>query len=253
MPEARALTALPPPPPDPSNRVADSAEAAVFGKARVFDARFSANGKVACATCHLPDRQFQDGLPLGKGVGTRGRRTIPIAGMAYAPFLFWDGRKDSLWAQALGPMESVVEHGGDRTQYARVVAQTYARTYEALFGPLPDLSRLPDHAGPVDDKTAAAAWTAMPGADRTAVTVIFANMGKAIAAYERTIQPQTTRFDRYAAAVGTGAEAGILTDQERAGLAIFVGKGECTNCHNGPLLTDNHPPQHRGSCGGWHA
>jgi len=44
---------------------------------------------------------------------------MPIAGMAHTPFLFWDGRKDSQWAQALGPLESPVEHGGNRTQIER--------------------------------------------------------------------------------------------------------------------------------------
>jgi cytochrome c peroxidase len=235
-----ALTSLPPLPPDPSNRVADDPDAAALGEKLFFDTRFSSNGKVACATCHQPDRQFQDDLPLARGVGTTGRRTMPIAGMAYAPFLFWDGRKDSLWAQALGPLESAVEHGGDRTQYARLVSENYAAEYEQIFGPLPDLSRLPDHAGPVADSAAAAAWNGMTESEREAVSGVFANIGKAIAAYERTILPQTTRFDLYAAAVGAGDAAGILTDEERAGLAIFVGKGECTNCHNGALLTDNH-------------
>lgn len=234
-----SLNALPPLPPDPSNRVADDAAAADLGRAIFFDARFSANGKVACATCHLPDRQFQDDLPLARGVGTTGRRTMPIAGMAYAPFLFWDGRKDSLWAQALGPLESAVEHGGDRMQYARLVAEHYAGPYEALFGPLPDLDGLPDHAGPVADPAAAAAWDGIPAAKRAEATAIFANMGKAIAAYERTIQPPQTRFDVWVASPEF-PEEGSLSGNEIAGLRLFVGKGECVNCHNGPLLTDNH-------------
>lgn len=234
-----SLDALPPLPPDPSNRVADDPAAADLGRAIFFDARFSANGKVACATCHLPDRQFQDDLPLAHGVGTTGRRTMPIAGMAYAPFLFWDGRKDSLWAQALGPLESAVEHGGDRTQYARLVAKHYAGLYEALFGPLPDLNGLPDHAGPVADPAAASAWDGMPEAKRAEVTTVFANMGKAIAAFERTILPPQTRFDAWVASPEF-PHAGSLSGDEIAGLRLFVGKGECVNCHNGPLLTDNH-------------
>lgn len=234
-----SLAALPPLAPDPSNHVADDPVAADLGRAIFFDVRFSANGKVACATCHLPDRQFQDDLPRAQGVGTTGRRTMPIAGMAYAPFLFWDGRKDSLWAQALGPLESAVEHGGDRTQYARLIVANYAAPYEALFGPLPDLSSLPDHAGPVADPAAAAAWDDMPEAKRDAVTSVFANMGKAIAAYERTILPMQTRFDAWVASPEF-PQTGILSDDEIAGLRLFVGKGECVNCHNGPLLTDNH-------------
>ncbi|WP_082483628.1 cytochrome-c peroxidase [Rubellimicrobium mesophilum] len=234
-----SLEALPPLPADPSNRVADDPRAAELGRALFFDTRLSANGEVACATCHLPDRQFQDDLPLGHGIGQTGRRTMPIAGMAYAPFLFWDGRKDSLWSQALGPLESAVEHGGDRTQYAHLVAERYATEYEAVFGPLPDLTMLPPHAGPVADPVVAAAWEALPEDRREAVTTVFADMGKAIAAYERTILPSETRFDAWVAS-DAFPKAGLLSEDEIAGLRLFLGEGECVNCHNGPLLTDNH-------------
>jgi cytochrome c peroxidase len=235
-----SLAELGPLPPDPSNRVADDPRAVDLGRAIFSDTRFSANSMVSCASCHLPDRQFQDDLPQGRGVGTTGRRTMPIAGMAYSPFLFWDGRKDSLWSQALGPMESPVEHGGDRTQYAHLIAATYSGPYEALFGALPDLDHLPSRAGPVDDPAAAAAWQEMRDEDRMAVSVVFANVGKSIAAFERTIEPTPTRFDAYAAAMSTGTGDDILTDDEIAGLRLFIGKGECVNCHNGPLLSDNH-------------
>jgi len=129
-----SLSALPP---DPSNKVADDARALALGQKLFFDTRLSSTGKVACATCHLPHQGFQDSQPLGKGVGTTTRRTMPIAGTAYSPWLFWDGRKDSQWAQALGPLESPVEHGGSRTQYAHLIAQHHRSEYEALFGPLP--------------------------------------------------------------------------------------------------------------------
>jgi cytochrome c peroxidase len=235
-----ALDALPPLPADPSNRVADDPRAADLGRALFFDTRLSADGQVACATCHLPERQFQDDVPLARGVGMTTRRTMPIAGMAHSPFLFWDGRKDSLWSQALGPLESPVEHGGTRTQYAHLIAQHHRERYEAVFGPLPDTDHLPPQAGPVEDPEAAKAWMAMPETDREAVNRVFANIGKAIAAFERTIVPTPTRFDAYASALGSSGGAGILTEEEVAGLRLFIGKGECINCHNGPLLTDNH-------------
>ncbi len=235
-----ALSELGPVPQDPSNRVADDPRAVDLGRAIFSDTRFSANGAVSCASCHLPDRQFQDDLPLGRGVGTTGRRTMPIAGMAHSPFLFWDGRKDSLWSQALGPMESAVEHGGDRTQYAHLIATAYQEPYEALFGALPELDHLPRKAGPVQDPDATAAWQEMREEDRKAVSEVFANIGKAIAAFERTINPASTRFDAYVAALSTGSGADILTGDEIEGLRLFIGKGECVNCHNGPLLSDNH-------------
>jgi cytochrome c peroxidase len=235
-----ALDALPSLPADLSNRVADDPLAAELGRALFFDVRLSANGQVACASCHLPERQFQDDVPLARGVGMTTRRTMPIAGMAHSPFLFWDGRADSLWAQALGPLESPVEHGGNRTQYAHVIAEHYRERYEAVFGPLPETGTLPPQAGPVADPDAARAWKTMPEADREAVNRVFANIGKAIAAFERTIKPAPTRFDAYASALGSGRSTNIFTEDEIGGLRLFIGKGECVNCHNGPLLTDNH-------------
>jgi cytochrome c peroxidase len=232
-------------PPDPSNKVADDPRAVAMGQQLFFDTRLSSNGKVACATCHLPEQGFQDSKALGQGVGTTTRRTMPIAGMAYSPWLFWDGRKDSLWAQALGPLESPVEHGGSRTQYAHVLAQQYRAQYEALFGRLPDLSdtaRFPASAGPVADLAARSAWERMAPADRVAISRIYANQGKAIAAYERQIVPGPSRFDQYVAALlkgDTAAMRAALAPDEVAGLRLFVGKAQCINCHNGPLLTNN--------------
>lgn len=212
-----SLTELEPLPPDPTNRVADDPRAVALGQRLFFDTRLSSNGKVSCATCHMPEREFQDGMPLAKGVGTTGRRTMPVAGTAYAPFLFWDGRKDSLWSQALGPLESPVEHGGTRAQYAQVIAANYRPQYEQIFGPMPDLSQ------------------------RDGVTAVFVNIGKSIAAYERRIQYGPSRFDRYVDALANDGRApkDVLSGEETAGLRLFLGKANCTQCHNGPLLTNN--------------
>ena len=232
---------LEPVPVDPSNRVADDLRAADLGQRLFFDTRLSANGAVSCATCHLPDREFQDGKPLGVGVGTTDRRTMPVAGTAYAPFLFWDGRKDSQWAQALGPLESPVEHGGTRAQYAHVVAAHYRLEYEAIFGVLPDLDSIPPTAGPVHESKAAEAWRGLTDRQRDDVTQIFVNIGKAIAAYERRIQYGPSRFDTYVERlVETGrAPENVLTREEISGLRLFLGKASCTNCHNGPLFTNH--------------
>jgi cytochrome c peroxidase len=231
--------------PDPSNRVSEDPRAARLGHQLFFDTRFSANGKVACATCHKPELGFQDGLPRGVGIGVMNRRTMPIAGTAYSPWLFWDGRKDSQWAQALGPMESPIEHGGNRTMYAHLIAKHYAADYTAIFGPLPDLGdarRFPASAGPVDDPSARAAWNGMAREDRASVTRIYANMGKSIAAYERKITPGPSRFDAFAEAVGRGdarAADSSMTADEQEGLRLFIGRAECIKCHNGPLFTNN--------------
>ncbi len=233
---------LPPLPPDPSNQYGDDPRAAALGQKLFFDTRFSANGQVSCGTCHIPELGFQDGLPLAQGVGTTTRRTMPIAGTAYSPWLFWDGRKDSQWAQALGPMESPVEHGGNRTYYAHLIDEYYRAEYEAIFGPMPDVSRLPRNAGPVADLEAKTAWEAMTAEDRENVTRIYANMGKAIAAYERLILPGPSRFDTYAQALMEGEAATMqaaFTPDEAAGLRLFIGEAQCVKCHNGPLFTNN--------------
>jgi cytochrome c peroxidase len=171
---------------------------------------------------------FQDGLPQAKGVGLAKRRTQPLVGVAYGPWYFWDGRKDSLWAQALSPLEGATEHGGNRYQYARIISDFYAADYTALFGPLPQIDWTRSYAShsPTDQK---------------AITLVFVNMGKALEAYERTLLPKPSRFDQYAEAVllNDSAKAkAMFADEQVAGLKLFMGKGNCTVCHNGPLFTD---------------
>ncbi|MBV5343850.1 cytochrome-c peroxidase, partial [bacterium] len=184
------IGSLPALPPDSSNAFADNPQAAVLGHKLFFDSRFSSNGEVSCASCHQPELMFTDGLPLAEGVGTTTRKTMTIIGTAYSPWQFWDGRKDSQWAQALGPLESAVEHGSTRMQYVRLIDEFYRDEYESIFGPLPDFSdfeRFPASAAPVDDPAIRAAWEMMAQDDRDAVTQVYVNMGKAIAAYERLI------------------------------------------------------------------
>lgn len=212
-----SLASLGPLPPDHSNKYADMPAAVQFGARLFFDTTLSGNGRVSCATCHSPDRNFQDDLALGKGVGTADRRTMPVAGTANSPWQFWDGRADSQWAQALGPLESAVEHGGHRAQYAHMMRNKYRREYEAVFG-------------------------MAPGAESD-VNRVFANIGKAIAAFERRIVFTPARFDRYVAAELSGqthTDSSRLTADEVAGLRLFVGKANCSTCHNGALFTDDH-------------
>ena len=228
-------------PADPSNRYADNPEAAELGRALFFDQRMSANGEVACASCHDPDHAFTDDRPVGVGIGKGGRRTMPIRPAAYVTWQFWDGRADSLWAQALGPIENPVEHGFTRMEVAHLVSEQYRGPYEALYGPLPDLadvSRFPRRASPLGDGQARAAWAAMREADRRLVDLVFANFGKSIAAFERTLELQPTRFDDYLAGVFGEGEPIELTPDERGGLQLFMGRGQCLQCHNGPLLTN---------------
>jgi len=238
-----SLASLGPLPADPSNRHADDPRAAALGHRLFFDTRFSGDGTVSCATCHLPARDFQDDRALAQGMGTTNRRTMPIAGTARSPWMFWDGRSDSQWSQALGPLESPVEHGGNRARYAHLVAEAYRAEYEAVFGALASLDGVPRDAGPVEHEAWRRAWERLPERRREDVSRIYANIGKAIAAYERTIAHAPSRFDRWVEAelAGRPHTAGsAMTRDEVAGLRLFIGKGSCINCHNGPLFTDDH-------------
>jgi cytochrome c peroxidase len=238
-----SLSSLGPLPADPSNRVADNPLAAALGEKLFFDETLSSTGKVSCASCHLPDKDFQDSRPLAHGVGTTARRTMPIAGTAYGPWFFWDGRRDSQWSQALGPLESAVEHGGTRTRYAHVVARRHRASYEQVFGKLPHLDSLPMDAAPVDDPALRGAWNKIPAARQVQITQVYANIGKAIAAYERQITFTPSRFDRWAEAELAGRtpdSASTLSRDEVAGFKLFIGKASCANCHNGPRFTDDH-------------
>ena len=209
-----SLAALPELPPDPTNAVADDPRAAEFGRQLFFDTRFSRSGNISCATCHQPERRFTDGLPKGVAIGVSRRHTPSIVGTAYSPWLYWDGRRDSQWAQALVPLEDPDEHGSNRLTVVAIVVDdnNYWKQYRELFG------------------------------EATEADAMFANIGKAIAAFERTLMPTASRFDDYVDAVVADDKARqreLFSDVEVRGLRLFIGTANCTQCHNGPLLTNN--------------
>ncbi|MBZ9742548.1 MULTISPECIES: cytochrome-c peroxidase [unclassified Mesorhizobium] len=237
-----ALNTLPALKPDTTNRFADMPAAAALGSTLFFDVGMSHDGTVSCSTCHKIDRQFQDDLPQAVGVGRTNRRTMPLAGVARDPWFFWDGRRDSLWAQALTPLENPLEQAGNRTAYAHYMKARFGERYDRIFGPLPDFSGIPPNASPLGSDAEKAAWNAMSDTQRDAVNRVYANIGKAIAAFERSIEPAPTRFDRFALDLSTGAEPkgdAIFSREEILGLKLFIGKANCVTCHNGPRFTDN--------------
>ena len=210
------LGSLPPLPPNPSNMFADNPDAAQLGEKLFFDERFSANQSVSCATCHHPALHFTDGEPVAFGLREGTRNTPTLIGIAYSPWFFWDGHKDSLWSQALEPLETDVEHGLSREEVVErfIADQEYKETYQGMVG-------------------------ADPGYQD--VTEVFVHLGKLIAAYERTLLPTPTRFDHYVAGIlGQNNELmDHLTEEERAGLDLFINKGKCIDCHNSALLTNH--------------
>lgn len=243
-----SIDALPEAPLDPSNRLAADLRAARLGHRLFFDPGLSRNGRISCATCHDPARHFTDGRPTALGLGPGARNTPTVVGAAHAPWQFWDGRRDSLWAQALAPMETLHEMGGTRIEVARLVTGSprYRTAYEEVFGPAPDFSderRFPVRASPFGDEEARRAWSRMSPEARREVNVAFANAGKAIAAYERRLGPGRSRFDAFVARETAGDAAGaaeLLSEEEAAGLRLFLdaSRTQCLRCHNGPLLTN---------------
>lgn len=242
------LSPLPPPPDDPTNAYDTSEAAARLGQFLFFDRRLSGSGEVACATCHVPERGWSDGKPLGEATGKLERNTMTLWNAAYGRWFFWDGRADSLWAQALHPLEDAREHAGNRLAYAHLVHRDpdLRRAYVEVFGELPDLAdgeRFPAAARPVPgdpEHPQARAWEAMDRADRAAADRVFANLGKALAAYERKLVSREAPFDRFVRELRetTPARSSAMPESAQRGLKVFLGRGRCHMCHSGPNFTD---------------
>jgi cytochrome c peroxidase len=184
---------------------AHSAEREALGRMLFFDPRLSGSGWISCASCHNPSLSWGDGLPraIGHGMQTLGRRTPTILNLAWSPALFWDGRADTLEAQALGPIQAAGEMNLDlETMVKRVNA---IEGYRALFA------------------------RAYPGEAVGAGTV-----AKAIATFERGVVSGDAPFDRWLA----GDESAISTDAKR-GFVVFNTKAGCAKCHGGWRFTDD--------------
>lgn len=243
------LGPLPATPGDPTNAWADDPAAAWFGRYLFYDPRLSGTGTFACSTCHDPGQGWGDGLALSEAAGTTGRHAPTLWNAGHQRWTYWDGRCDSLWCQAAGPIEAENEMAGSRVGLAHAIADNadLREGYEALFGPIPDLSdasRFPPRARPVPDEPDHAdhlTWQAMSAADQQTATAIFVNTTKAIGAFERTIRTAESPVDRYVAAFSAGDTVvmdAALSDEAEAGLMLFVGEGQCHLCHSGPLLSN---------------
>ena len=209
---------LPPVPPDPTNRWADDAAAAHLGHLLFFDVGLSATQTVNCATCHAPAYGFSDRRALAVGVGTGTRHSMTVLNAAHQRWFTWDGRADTLWSQATQPFESPAEMATPR---ATVLAHV------------------------LEDPELLEAWTRAFGgppavATRNEVDASFAQLGKAIAAYERRLVTGPSAYDRWwtRRAAGDPRADEELTDDQRRGLALFFGKANCFQCHHGPNFSD---------------
>ncbi|CAN5818316.1 hypothetical protein BH09MYX1_BH09MYX1_11980 [soil metagenome] len=219
------------PPADPTNAKADDPAAAAMGKTLFNDPKLSPSGTFSCATCHVPAKRYQDGLPQSQGAWVTLRHSPSALLASHARWQFWDGRADTLWAQALGPTENEREMSSSRLFIAHEVFNRYKTSYEAIFGALPDLFDAVRF--PASGKPGVPAYDGMTAPDKDAVTRVFVNVGKSIAAFERTLRVKPTKIDAYVA-----GDTNALAPLEKHGLHEFFVAG-CAMCHYGPRLTDD--------------
>jgi cytochrome c peroxidase len=197
----RANPALPPVAIPPDNPQTDAKVA--LGKQLFFDTRLSADDTVSCATCHDPALAWANHNAVDTGIkgrtGTRNSGTILDA--AYMDVQFWDGRAKTLEEQALAPIHNPLEMGETLESVVKKLRGLagYREQFEAVFG---------------GDVTAD-------------------GIGKAIAAFERTVLSGPSPFDRY-----TAGDRTALPPAAIRGLRIFNGRARCRTCHNGAMLSD---------------
>lgn len=185
-----------------------TAERVALGRRLYFERRLSADGSVSCATCHDVTRGFTDQRPVSEGIRQQlGRRNAPTTlNTALLHSFFLDGRAPTLEAQAKLPIINPVEMGHPNGEAAaRAIAGD--AEYQAAF------QRAYGRAVNYDD------------------------IGRAIAAFERTLVLLDAPFDRF-----TRGEAAALSEDARAGWELFNGEARCVSCHTvsptAPLFTD---------------
>jgi cytochrome c peroxidase len=177
-----------------------------LGRWLFYDRRLSADGTVACASCHRPENAFSEPLPRSQGIhGQHGsRKAPPILNVAFQLYdhYFWDGRSSSLTDQVKGPLANPIEMGNTLDGVVATVRAIpgYRSAFREAFGD-----------GRLDIERVA----------------------EAIAAYEATRLSGGSAYDRFEA-----GDDGALSELALAGREIFFGRGRCDACHLGPSFTD---------------
>jgi len=201
-----------PPVPIPADNP-QSADKIKLGDRLFHDARFSADGKVSCSTCHTQSKAFTDHLQVSKGFnGLTGTRNAPtVINSAYMTSLFWDGREPDLEGQAKQPPVNPVEGGlASHAPIIKVIRADadYVKAFKQVFG-------------------------------IEAAQISEAYVAKAIASFERTVVAGDSPFDRYY----FGGDKKALNAAQVRGLDVYLGKGRCVSCHvieqTQALFTDN--------------
>ena len=210
---ANPLQPLPAPPLGIDSTLTELKEAPTPARVRLgrwlfYDTRLSADKTLSCATCHKPEMAFSENEPVSTGIkGQKGtRKSPPIVNAAWRlyPHFFWDGRADSLEAQALGPIANPIEMGNTH--------QAMIQTLKGVEGYRPYFK---EGFGSEEITT-----------DRVA---------KAIADYERTLMSGNSPWDRWKK---KGDESAVSAEVKQ-GDALFFGKAGCAQCHLGESFTDS--------------
>ena len=229
------------------NKINKNPLAIRFGRLLFFSIEISPK-KISCASCHDPKLGYADGKKLGKGPnGLLKRHTPTIINAAFQRWFFWDGRADSLWSQAIQPLESENEMASSRLYLAHSIwnSKELKSAYEDVFGFLPkelnDIARFPAHGAPrLEGINARHRWLMMDKNDQDIINNILVNSMKAIAAFESTILSTKSPFDIFSLGIRPlDPEAFYAMDKKsRKGLKLFLGKAKCILCHHGALFSD---------------
>lgn len=173
-----------------------------LGHRLFFDARMSGDGKLSCYSCHQNEHGNGGGTPLAIGAHgkTLTRHSPVIWNVGYLPKLYWDGRSDSLEAQALGAWTGGNQGVGKENVDKKAKEIAALPEYKARFA------------------------AAFPGEAVSPDLIV-----KALSAYERTLVCKNTAYDRYAQ-----GDKSALNAEQKAGLGLFMGKALCTACHAPP-------------------
>lgn len=199
---------------DPSNRVSKDPRAVALGSALFNDPVLSIDGQFSCASCHDPDQAFTTTEARVTGRVLLERNTPSLRNLAGLRWYGWGGKSDNLWAASLHPIIDKQEMAHSRTSLKTAISESsHADEYDAIFGPIPD------H-------------------DPELVSV---NIAKSLSAYLETLVTAPTQFDDFRDALERHDQAAALTYPEAAqrGLQLFVGRGNCVFCHNGPRFSNN--------------
>ena len=178
-------------------------EKVALGRQLFFDERLSIDGSRSCYSCHVCEHGLTDGLPKAIGAGNKQltRSSPTLWNIGYHKEFYWDGRSNSLEAQAMAAWKGGNMGVGDKT--GEIAAKINAlQGYKTQFQKVFQSDATPE------------------------------NMMKAISAYERTIIGGNTAWDRYRA----GDKSALSQSAER-GWNIFQAI-KCNNCHDGILFTD---------------